>query len=329
MVRHHFGGIVVDLSGMRADERALYQEAAHRELEAVRAATGLPHWPILDEAQVPLARDTGTLFEPAVTGYCLVTHRPQDLRPEALLAIDVLIVLAGGRNPGQATDLVAAAGAMPHAAAARLMSQAGPGQAVLVSREHPGTGLVFSISRRETCHIRHWHKYSGGSLSRNAGSTSAGTGTPSPGRPPRAVHRNLSASCRRETTRSSSTTADIPTSPAGSPRCSATRRWRPPSPASSSPSGPGPQPRRRAGPGWSMPSANVAPANAALPKDFRPVLAGHRMLCALREMCAITAGIGAGARARVAAGSRWPGAGQPEWSLPHDLLGNTAASRRP
>jgi hydroxymethylpyrimidine pyrophosphatase-like HAD family hydrolase len=165
LVRHSVGGIVVDLSALRADEKVSYLEAAQRELEAVRASTGRPHWLVLDEAQVPLARDTATLFEPAETGYCLVTHRPQDLRPEALLAVDVLITMPGGEPAGHAADLIAAAGAMPHAAAAALLSEAEPGQAVLVSRERPGTGLVFSIGRRETAHMRHWHKYSGGQLS--------------------------------------------------------------------------------------------------------------------------------------------------------------------
>jgi hypothetical protein len=165
MVRHHAGGVVVDLSALRAEEKAGYLEAAHRELEAVRASTGLPHWLVIDEAQVPLARDTATLFEPAATGYCLVTHRPQDLRPEALLAVDVLITLPCGEPAGQAADLIAAVGAMPHAEAAALLSEAGPGQAVLVSREQPGTGLVFSVGPRETAHMRHWHKYSDGQLS--------------------------------------------------------------------------------------------------------------------------------------------------------------------
>jgi len=56
---------------------------------------------------------------------------------------------------------------MPHAAATALISRAGPGQAVLVDRGYPGTGLVFSIGQRETSHMRHWHKYSGGQLPRD------------------------------------------------------------------------------------------------------------------------------------------------------------------
>jgi hypothetical protein len=166
IVRRHAGAVVVDMSAAPADRRAEYLRQAHRELEAVRAAAGLPHWLVVDEAQVPMARDSRTLFEPAMAGYCLVTHRPEDLRPEALLSIDVLIALPG--DPAGATaDLIAAAAMMPHEAATALIGRAGPGQAVLVDRGHPGTGLVFSIGQRETPHMRHWHKYSGGQLPRD------------------------------------------------------------------------------------------------------------------------------------------------------------------
>jgi len=163
-VRHHSGGVVVDLSAVPAGPRAGYLDAAHRQLEAARGATGLPHWLIIDEAQLPLARDARAFFEPAAAGYCLVTHRPEDLRPEVLLAVDILIALPGHDPAGRLADLVAAAGTMSHAAAAALLAQAGPGQAVLVDREHPGTGVIFTIGHRETAHMRHWHKYSGGHL---------------------------------------------------------------------------------------------------------------------------------------------------------------------
>jgi len=163
IVRHHRGGVVVDMSAEPADDRPGYLHAAHRELEAVRAACGLPHWLIIDEAHVPLARQTRTLLEPAAAGYCLVTYRPEELRPEALLAIDVLIAMPGDPADGTA-GLIAAVGAMTHPAAAALIRQAGPGQAVLADREHPGTAVVFSIAPRETPHMRHWHKYSSGNL---------------------------------------------------------------------------------------------------------------------------------------------------------------------
>jgi len=164
IVRHHSGGVVVDLSAAPVGQRSGYLEAAHRQLEMVRAATGLPHWLIIDEAQVPLARDARAVFEPATAGYCLITHRPEDLRPEVMLAVDVLIALPCDHAADRIAELVAAAGTMSHTAAAALIGQAGPGQAVLVDREHPGTGVVFTIGQRETAHMRHWHKYSSGHL---------------------------------------------------------------------------------------------------------------------------------------------------------------------
>jgi hypothetical protein len=163
LIRHHPGGIVVDLSAVPAAIRVSYLRAAQQHLELLRAETGLPHWVILDEAQLPLARDAATFFEPAATGYCLVTYRPEELRPEALLAVDIVVAVPGNHD-ARTADLLAAAGAMPRAAADALLRAADRGQAVLVDRASPGTGIVFSIGHRETAHMRHWHKYSAGQL---------------------------------------------------------------------------------------------------------------------------------------------------------------------
>jgi hydroxymethylpyrimidine pyrophosphatase-like HAD family hydrolase len=166
LVKHLSASMVVDLSGTPAADRPGYVKAAQRELEALRAATGLPHWVIIDEAQVPLARDgtAGTFFEPAASGYCLVTHRTEDLRPEALLAVDVIIGLPDSAGDSQIEGLLAAAGALPYDVAAALARQAGPGQAVLVDRSRPASAVVFTVGQRETSHMRHWHKYSAGQL---------------------------------------------------------------------------------------------------------------------------------------------------------------------
>jgi hypothetical protein len=163
-VKHLFTSVVVDLSGIPAAERPGYVKAAQHELETLRAASGLPHWIIIDEAQVPLARDgsAATFFEPAAGGHCLVTHRTEDLRPEALLAVDVVIALPGSGGDGQIAGLLAAAGGLPNGTAAALARQAGPGQAVLVDRSRPNGATVFAVGQRQTSHMRHWHKYSAG-----------------------------------------------------------------------------------------------------------------------------------------------------------------------
>ena len=91
-------------------------------------------------------------------------HRTEDLRPEALLTVDVVIALPDGADNGQIEALLAAAGALPHSTAAALAREAGPGQAVLVDRSRPAEAVVFTIGRRETAYMRHWHKYSAGRL---------------------------------------------------------------------------------------------------------------------------------------------------------------------
>lgn len=166
LVRHRFGSVIVDLSTVTEEERAEYLLAAPAEVEAARERTGLPHWVILDEAHELLGSPgvAETLLEPGGAGYCLVTHRPQDLPPEALLGVDVVIALGGAPATEEMVNLVAAGGAMPHPEAVELLARAGVGQAVLVDRRRPGEGLVFTVGRRTTRHVRHWHKYALGRL---------------------------------------------------------------------------------------------------------------------------------------------------------------------
>lgn len=166
LISHRFASVVVDLSGVSAHERLDYLRVAPAVIEAHRNRTGLPHWVVFDEAHDPLGR-TGAphaFLEPSATGYCMVTHRPEDLCPEALLGVDVVIAVPGGPDIEPALRLIAAAGGMPRAAARRLLEEASPGHAVLVDRTRPGTSLVFAVAKRDTAHLRHWHKYSTGRL---------------------------------------------------------------------------------------------------------------------------------------------------------------------
>ncbi len=166
LLSHRFASVVVDLSGVAADERADYLRVVLAAMEEERARTGLPHWVVIDEAHGPLGRDgTARAFvEPAARGYCLVTHQPADLCPEVLLGVDVLIALPGEQDVEPMVSLVAAAAAVPRAAARRSIREAGPDHAVLVDRNQPGSCTVLSIAQRETSHLRHWHKYSQGRL---------------------------------------------------------------------------------------------------------------------------------------------------------------------
>lgn len=104
----------------------------------------------------------GPSLEPGGAGCCLVTHRPQDLPPEALLRVDVIVAVGGASDTDPIVDLVAAGGGMSHEMASGLLASAGSGRAVLVDRREPG--LVFTLGPRATAHVRHWHKYAMGRL---------------------------------------------------------------------------------------------------------------------------------------------------------------------
>ena len=103
----------------------------------------------------------------STAGYCFVTHRPDDLRVEALLAVDVLLALPRPVEHSGLIDLIAATGSMSRAAARAVIDHMEDGQAVLVERDRPGVARPFSVGVRETTHLRHWHKYSVGGLPPN------------------------------------------------------------------------------------------------------------------------------------------------------------------
>lgn len=168
LVNYRLGSVVVDLSAVAQGERSQYLRNAPAAIEQQRSHTGLPHWVVIDEAQEPLGRDGPgrAFFEAGTSGYCMATYRPDDLCPEALDSIDVLIALPGGADSEPSVRLMSGVGAMSQAAAEQLLSSAGPGEAVLVNRSRPGGGIVFAIGPRGTSHLRHWHKYATGGLAR-------------------------------------------------------------------------------------------------------------------------------------------------------------------
>lgn len=166
LTRHRFGSVILDLSAMSSGDRAEYLRTMPAALEAQMTCTGLPHWVVVDEAHEPLGRHetARTFLSLRATGFCLATHRPADLCMDALLGVDVVIALPGGREVDATVDLLAAGGGMPHSEARELLASAGPGQAVLIDRRSAGEAIVFSLQQRATGHVRHWHKYAAGRL---------------------------------------------------------------------------------------------------------------------------------------------------------------------
>lgn len=160
LLREGFASVVIDLSHLDAAGQAGYAARLSGEVEAHRAATGLPQWVAVDEAHRPIGRNGAArrMVNPAAKGYLLVTWQPEELSADALAALDAVIAL-GSRDPAsQFVDLAAAVADMPRPEIARLLD--GPaGRAVLAWRQHPHRAVAFTIGPRATPHLRHEHKY--------------------------------------------------------------------------------------------------------------------------------------------------------------------------
>jgi len=160
LLRHGHASVVADLSHLGAAARAAYAADLASEVEAHRAATGIPQWVVVDEAHGPIGRDPTArrLFDPAAEGYLLITWQPEDLSADALVALDAVIALGSPQPDSRFIDLTAAVADMPRAEIARLL--AGPaGRAVLAWRQRPRRAAAFTLGPRITPHLRHEHKY--------------------------------------------------------------------------------------------------------------------------------------------------------------------------
>ncbi len=160
LLRHGHASVVTDLSYHDGDGRAAYAAALAGEVEAHRAATGIPQCVVVDEAHGPVGRDTVTrrMLDPADEGYLLVTWQPEEPSADALVALDAVITLGSPRPDSRFVDLAAAVADMPRAEIARLLE--GPvGRAVLTWRRRTRRAVAFTLGPRATPHLRHEHKY--------------------------------------------------------------------------------------------------------------------------------------------------------------------------
>ena len=95
MLRQRSLSVVLDVSAVPPGERLEYLQTLPPLIEAERAAWGLPHWIVGDEAHTTLSNGgiASDVFRPSDRGYCLVTFHPEQLCAEALAAIDVTIAV--------------------------------------------------------------------------------------------------------------------------------------------------------------------------------------------------------------------------------------------
>jgi hydroxymethylpyrimidine pyrophosphatase-like HAD family hydrolase len=163
IVGTRIGGMVVDLSQLSSSEKEAYYLGGPARLSVARAAHGLPHWLVFDEAHEPLGkRGIGRAsFEPSRKGHCLVTHRPDQLCREAADDLDLVIAMPRGAPPDDdhLRDALATFAGIERRVVEAELAAVGPHEALLARRDQPGFFQVFTPGARRTAHVRHWHKY--------------------------------------------------------------------------------------------------------------------------------------------------------------------------
>jgi hypothetical protein len=127
--------LVLDLSRLDPAERQRYLDGLWPAVSAYRAETGLPHWVVLEEAQnVRWCRGPESAVDPAYDwDLCLVSYQPHQLAIDLLARMEWQVEL----SPGGRTAILTPPGRPPY---------------------------PFTLGRRTTRHVRHWHKYVDGPL---------------------------------------------------------------------------------------------------------------------------------------------------------------------
>jgi hydroxymethylpyrimidine pyrophosphatase-like HAD family hydrolase len=195
LLRHRFGTVVVDLSQVGGEEQRAYVEAIAPAVLTQRAVTGLPHWVVFDEAHLlPLERGhwADALAE-GDRGFCWSTYQPDDLPDLVRDAADLAVITTGEGTGEQAAHRYV--GELSTAPWEQELRSAGQqlGRAVLVDTAGGGQSRAFTVQRRRSGHVRHWHKYIDGELPQALRFYFANSGSARVASNVREFHRHLGA----------------------------------------------------------------------------------------------------------------------------------------
>jgi HAD superfamily hydrolase (TIGR01484 family) len=162
LLRDPRANVVVNLLGVRIEDRPLFFEDLWPRLERLRAQTGRPHWIAVDECHHVLPRSghkTERLLSEDVCGFLAITVHPQHVSPKVASAIDTVIVV--GESPGETLNAIAAILGRERPPAP---SKLEPGEALLWRKEDSSGPLVFRTLPASADWRRHQRKYAIGEL---------------------------------------------------------------------------------------------------------------------------------------------------------------------
>jgi hypothetical protein len=154
--------VVIDASHVPHQRKLEFLATLLPSLAALRAAGGLPHRVVIDEAHYFLDDDAvAAQLDFASGGYTCVTYRPSELAP-AVLAAAGPVVATRHTDPRDVAILSRFCGQdlAPERLGATLRSLSVSEAVLLPSAAEAGGALVrFHVAPRLTPHVRHRHKY--------------------------------------------------------------------------------------------------------------------------------------------------------------------------
>ncbi|MEO8696925.1 MAG: HAD hydrolase family protein [Acidimicrobiales bacterium] len=165
LVQQHLGTVVVDLSLQSDEAQRDFYRRAPAAVELLRAARGVPHWMLLDEAHTSLLSEGAvrSLFDTNRKGHLLVTFEPAALPESVVDQIDVAIIVPGADS----VEAILRSFGCDAARFDAVAQQASGREAIVMRRTDDGTPPALKRVQtlvRRTGHVRHWHKYTAGLL---------------------------------------------------------------------------------------------------------------------------------------------------------------------
>lgn len=147
------GNVVVNMAGVRFEERPAFFAGLLPKIQALRTAKGRPHWLVIDEVHhlFPPSFNPATVTLPQrLEGLLMITVHPGDVAPAVLQSVD--IVLAVGDRPAE--TLAAFAGGL-HEDAPSEVGHGGEGEVIAWMRREGGLPFPLRVGEPKTVHRRH------------------------------------------------------------------------------------------------------------------------------------------------------------------------------
>jgi hypothetical protein len=164
LLRHERTSLVLDLSAMSRPEKVGYATTVLATVAAVRSASGLPHWLVIDEAHHVLPADgspAAELLRPGAESLALITLAAGDLAPAVHPLANVVASTERAAFQDGVRTVLAARGADGAIAGADAVAE---GEAALAWLEPAPRVVRFRVGRRRLQHRRHARKYTEGEL---------------------------------------------------------------------------------------------------------------------------------------------------------------------